>query len=260
MKKMINKSANYLLAIALAFQLAVPPLIAGSAEGAPQSPAEVDTSVGQMRISGNFEKDWNLSAKCRTVEKDVQEITVSIGSRRGESLPPQLCISWSIPQCDIQYRWHTSKGCGAIPADWGQPLYSSLSGDSPILALMGNDGNNRLTFACSEAKRRVAFKAGVHEETNEIFCEISLFSQRESPLKNYSATIRLDTRGIPYCEAIGAAASGGGRVFCSGIFIVCRKTGARAAIFGGENAGLLLKRGGKMREGGWKIRRMDVWK
>ncbi len=48
---------------------------------------------------------------------------------------------------------------------------------------------------------------------------------------------------------------GGGRVFCSGIFIVCRKTGARAAIFGGENAGLLLKRGGKMREGGWKIRR-----
>lgn len=75
------------------------------------------------------------------------------------------------------------------------------------------------------------------------------------PLKNYSATIRLDTRGIPYCEAIGAAASGGGRVFCSGIFIVCRKTGARAAIFGGENAGLLLKRGGKMREGGWKIRR-----
>lgn len=53
----------------------------------------------------------------------------------------------------------------------------------------------------------------------------------------------------------GAAASGGGRVFCSEIFIVCRKTGARAAIFGGENAGLLLKRGGKMREGGWKIRR-----
>lgn len=48
---------------------------------------------------------------------------------------------------------------------------------------------------------------------------------------------------------------GGGRVFCSEIFIVCRKTGARAAIFGGENAGLLLKRGGKMREGGWKIRR-----
>ena len=33
-----------------------------------------------------------------------------------------------------------------------------------------------------------------------------LFSQRESPLKNYSATIRLDTREIPYCDAIGAAA------------------------------------------------------
>ena len=119
MKKMINKSANYLLAIALAFQLAAPQLFAGSAEGAPQSPAEVDTSVGQMRISGNFEKDWNLSAKCRTEEKDVQEITISIESRRGESLPPQLCISWNIPQRDIQYRWHTSKGCGAIPADWG---------------------------------------------------------------------------------------------------------------------------------------------
>ena len=206
MQKMINKSANYLLAIALAFQLAAPQLFAGSAEGAPQSPAEVDTSVGQMRISGNFEKDWNLSAKCRTVEKDVQEITISIESRRGESLPPQLCISWNIPQRDIQYRWHTSKGCGAIPADWGQPLYSSLSGNSPILALMGNDGNNRLTFACSEAKRRVSFKAGVHEETNEIFCEIMLFSQRESPLKNYSATIRLDTREIPYCDAIGASA------------------------------------------------------
>ena len=205
---MINKYTNNLLAIALAFQLAAPQLFAGSAEGAPQSPVEVDTALGEMRISGNFAKDWNLSAKCRTVEKGVQEITVSIGSRRGESLPPQLCISWSIPQRDIQYRWHTSKGCGAIPADWGQPLYSSLSGNSPILALMGNDGNNRLTFACSEAKRRVAFKAGVHEETNEIFCKISLFSQRESPLKNYSATIRLDTRGIPYCEAIGAAAGG----------------------------------------------------
>ena len=125
---------------------------------------------------------------------------------------------------------------------------------------MGNDGNNRLTFACSEAKRRVAFKAGVHEETNEIFCEIRLFSQRESPLKNYSATIRLDTRGIPYCEAIGAAASGGGRVFCSGIFIVCRKTGARAAIFGGENAGLLLKRGGKMRKGVGKSGGRGVWR
>ena len=79
---MINKYTNNLLAIALAFQLAAPQLFAGSADGAPQSPVEVDTALGEMRISGNFAKDWNLSAKCRTVEKDVQEITVSIGSRR----------------------------------------------------------------------------------------------------------------------------------------------------------------------------------
>ena len=166
----------------------------------------INTEFGPVSIAGDWRKHWTLSAETESPEEGMLEVTLQLKTIAGEAPLPKLTLSWSIPQHDIQYRWHTAfGGAGTIPPDWSGAVGSSLSGHSPILVLFGNDGMNRLTFCVSDAIRKVEFKAGVCEETNELSCSASLFTQPESPAEQCRVVLRFDRRKQTYAEAVQSA-------------------------------------------------------
>lgn len=145
-----------------------------------------------------------MSVEHREIASVLEQITVRLKTVDGvERGPSALSLSWSIPQHDIHYRWHSSlRGCGCLPADWGGGLVSSLSQHLPLLVLMGVDGENRLAVSCSEALERVVMKAGICEETCHVSCSVELFAQAVAPLSTYEVTLRFDSRHEIFSEIV----------------------------------------------------------
>lgn len=159
------------------------------------------TMIGEIRIAGEL-RNWNLACTKESPEPGVE--LVHFAFRAPElSDPPNVRLEWRVPQLDMQFRWHTDATFQRnIPPDWGAPLESSLAYQVPAVQLGALDGENRLTFALSEALRTVKIKAGVCEEANEIACSIELFSVPEAPLSSYETVLRLDTRHLFYAEVL----------------------------------------------------------
>ena len=72
----------------------------------------------------------------------------------------------------------------------------------PIHALISATGKNRMTVALSDAKTPCSLRSGECEEDACIQWEINFFTVPVAPLKEYTATVRIDTRKIPYYDAI----------------------------------------------------------
>lgn len=159
------------------------------------------TMIGEIRIAGEL-RNWNLACTKESPEPGVE--LVHFAFRAPElSDPPNVRLEWRVPQLDMQFRWHTDATFQRnIPPDWGAPLESSLAYQVPAVQLGALDGENRLTFALSEALRTVKIKAGVCEEANKIACSIELFSVPEAPLSSYETVLRLDTRHLFYAEVL----------------------------------------------------------
>ena len=171
---------------------------------------EIDMTItcmlGELWIEGEL-ADWELSCQVEPGEPGVEQLRLNLRSEVPAE-PPAIRLKWSVPQFDMQYRWHPGAGLQRnIPPEWGAPLDSSLTSFAPVVQFGAIDGGNRLTFAISEARRPIRMSAGVCEENNEIACSIQLFSVPEAPLTAYETVLRLDTRRIFYAEALKAVCS-----------------------------------------------------
>jgi alpha-galactosidase len=117
--------------------------------------------------------------------------------------PPVFSIEWSHPAVDIHSFWHpgTDRHKG-FQVDWGEGFRSKNTSLAPVGCLYNLNGRNRLTFAFSDALNPVSVKAGIHEEDATFQCSITLFEEPMPKIKFYEATLRIDTRDIPYHESI----------------------------------------------------------
>ena len=73
-----------------------------------------------------------------------------------------------------------------------------------MVSLFNGAGRNRLTFAFSDALHPVKYQAGVVEETGLYDCFFKLFTEPGPALTHYAATVRLDTRDVPYSDSLAA--------------------------------------------------------
>ncbi len=159
---------------------------------------------GEIRITGEL-GGWSVSARRETSGPGLEFIHLTLESP-APAVPPRLKLDWSTPQLDMQFRWHPmGRFDRALPADWGNPVTSNLASSAPVMQVGGIDGNNRMLFAVSEAKRPVRIMAGVCEESCEIACSVELFSVPEAPISTYATILRLDSRKIFYADAIREA-------------------------------------------------------
>ena len=121
-----------------------------------------------------------------------------------KAIPEPFSISFSIPDVDIYSVWSPS-----IRADRHLgPLWHKRTSESrlaswmPIHALVSMSGRNRMTVALSDAKTPVSLRTGECEEDARIYWLINFFTVPISSIKEYTATVRVDTRDIPYYDAI----------------------------------------------------------
>lgn len=159
------------------------------------------TKRHEIFIKGNL-GEFDATLKTLELETGIALIElqiVAVELRRA----PAFEIQWTHPSSDIQATWEPSGGFNrGIRVDWGAPSRSKGTSGAPVVCLHGSNGRNRLTFACSEVLQIVDMQAAVHEETAEFHCSLGFFKELHPLISNYTVSVRIDTRDIPYYESL----------------------------------------------------------
>ncbi len=165
---------------------------------------KISSIVGDITINGEL-GCWALKTANELIEEGLEHITLSFTSANEATLP-SITLQWQLPQIDMHSLWHPcSHQVRNIPADWSNPVESSLSSSAPLMQLRNLNNQSQLFFALSDAMRLVKIKTGVSEETNFIVCTVELFSIPEAPLSECEVVLRLDTRKLFYADNISQA-------------------------------------------------------
>lgn len=122
----------------------------------------------------------------------------------GESIPEKFKIRWSFPDTDCYSTWSPSlKADRFLAPNWRKrKTESRLASWMPVQSLISMSGQNRLCIALSDTKTPVSIATGIREETAAFDCDVEFFTVPTAAIKEYSATLRLDTRDIPYYDSI----------------------------------------------------------
>lgn len=164
----------------------------------------IQTSVGEIAVTGEFGTAWKLEHTKTELEPGLELVHLHLETE-GELPPPHFSLQWFIPLVDIQTRWAPMVNYNRyLPPNWSCETKSNLASSAPIMAFLNQKGQNRFTMAISEAIREVKIYGGIHEERCEVECRVELFTAPEAPLHSYDVTLRFDTRGIFYADAIRA--------------------------------------------------------
>ena len=79
---------------------------------------------------------------------------------------------------------------------------SRLAFGMPILEIFSKKDTNHWCFASSDTSTPMSIAVGAHEEGAVIDVRVELFTTLTAPLKEYKATWRIDTRPVPFYDAI----------------------------------------------------------
>ncbi len=152
---------------------------------------------------GQFASDLS----CNEVADELNVVTIVLRGER-PAAPPRFSLEWSQPSIDIAGIWTPLYDeDNVIPPDWSdRHLESTLTRQAPVLTLFGHDDGNRLTFAVSDAMNPLRLSARIREEDARIYHAIEFFTEPHPAITEYTVEIRIDTRPVPFYEAIAAVA------------------------------------------------------
>ena len=157
-------------------------------------------TVGEVTISSN-ENTWVLNAKVET-KSEQEYITIELSAPQATT-PPKFEVAFSTPQLDAHHLWSSNRSSRMIlQPDWSKPQTSALAQTMPLYSYINNNNQNRLTFATSEANRRVDVKVGLREEGALLIGSFNFFVEQEAPITHYKTAILLDNRDIFWADAI----------------------------------------------------------
>ena len=166
--------------------------------------AKVQTkSVGEVTISSK-DKTWSVDAKVER-KGELECITIELKAPQA-MIPPKFEVAFCTPQLDAHHLWNSNRSCRMIlQPDWSKAQTSALAQNTPLYAFINNNNRNRLTFATSEANRRVDVRAGLREEGALLVGKINFFVEQEAPITHYKTTILLDNRDVFWADAVREA-------------------------------------------------------
>ena len=166
--------------------------------------AKVQTKlVGEVTISSK-DKTWSVDAKVER-KGELECITIELKAPQAMT-PPKFEVAFSTPQLDAHHLWNSNRSCRMIlQPDWSKAHTSALAQNTPLYAFINNNNRNRLTFATSEANRRVDVRAGLREEGALLVGKINFFVEQEAPITHYKTTILLDNRDVFWADAVREA-------------------------------------------------------
>lgn len=126
-----------------------------------------------------------------------------------EAIPEPFKIVFKFPVVDVYSVWSPNlRWDRSLGPDWGKRTTTSrLASWMPLHAVVSVRGKNRMTVALSDAVTPTSIATGVCEEDACLDCEITFFTIKVAPLKEYRATVRIDLRDIPYYDSLYDAVS-----------------------------------------------------
>lgn len=144
--------------------------------------------------------------KSLQVESDgLQLITFEFESEQPAELQP-VFIRFHFPSIDIHGFWNPK-----IDADkvnfYSSAIDAKASSYAPILSFYDNALQNRMTFALSDAMNKTEISSYLREEDVNFYPTIRLFQEKLPATTYYRITLRIDTRKLPYYQAIDDVAS-----------------------------------------------------
>lgn len=162
---------------------------------------QITAGVFGIRLEGLAE-GWQGSLSSETPQEGLTLVRLSLRSEKPQR-PPGVKLAWEMPIADVHARWHPIiQTDRRIPPDWSGGTAARANSGAPVMSLYNFNGRNRLTFALSDAMNPVMMRAHVREETAELKCGIELFVEPCPPMASYEAVLRIDTRDVPYYQAI----------------------------------------------------------
>ena len=118
--------------------------------------------------------------------------------------PEKLTARWQVPTVDFFSIWGPLlREQRALSPNWRKTTVTSrLAVGMPLLQLISKKDINSFCFASSDPIVPMNISAGAREENAMTDVTVELFTDLVAPLKEYKATWRIDTRPIPYYDAI----------------------------------------------------------
>lgn len=156
----------------------------------------------------NFKITGGNEGAVITIENEREENGIYLADVKmvlpKETTPELFRLEWNFPIHDCYSVWSPSNsGNRDLRPNWGKRRTDSrLAAWMPLHQIVSVTGRNRMAIALSDAKTPTAILTGVCEETAELECRIEFFTNLVSPLSEYTATVRMDFRDIPYYDAI----------------------------------------------------------
>ncbi len=136
------------------------------------------------------------------VELGIELVHLEVVPRQPH-YPVELTIAWTQPVVDIHAYWRPGgdRNRGFIP-DWGRGFEAKATSQAPVATLLSLGGENRLTFAFSDALNSTRIQAGLNEETATFRCSVTMFVEPWLLEQPYRVMLRLDHRPISYVASL----------------------------------------------------------
>ena len=161
----------------------------------------VTDSIKIIGDTGEFEIDKSVVEK----EAGVYLVTFNFTAETPSELVP-VTIRFNFPSVDVMGFWNPGMGVDKVNF-WSNRFTSKASRNAPVMAYYNNGLQNRITMALSDALNKSDISCYLKEEDVNFYPRFHLFGEKMPLTRSYSITLRIDTRPIPYFEAINDVAS-----------------------------------------------------
>lgn len=150
-----------------------------------------------------IQADGFRAALQQTEENSVTTLSLSLAADT-PTVPEQVRLAFDCFVPDVFSVWTPDAvDFHAIRPDWNRTCCDSRSASgAPILSLLAQGGENRLTVSLSDASQSCRIAVGLCEETARFSFELTFFTALTNAVREYSVQIRLDARRVPFVRAV----------------------------------------------------------
>ena len=159
------------------------------------------TEIGGFTFISDSEYDIDIKMINQSKQKLQLRISVKIGHKCS---PETTVIKWTYPCKEIYAQWNPALwSVHTLNPNWMPVTNPSRAAfGSPVQTHYSIDGINKITVSLNDPLTPMEITSGIIEETAEIAYKLKLFTERISPINEYSVDMVIDTRAIPYYEIL----------------------------------------------------------
>ena len=154
------------------------------------------------------------------IAEEELDITLMPVSEQDDIRLYRICFHWAEPISPKPLRMKFSRPCADVHTHWdpilrrqpfipwgdSQAVESRLASWLPLEQFISKDDKNRFTLALSDVKTPLKITSKVLMPGFRLGTEIAFFTAPISPIQDYETLLRVDTRDIPFDQALQAAA------------------------------------------------------